>query len=228
MAFPFTHLSVGFELLKHLSFSENDSALFLLGTIAPDAVHYREDFVGSNMNKIGPAKKVTHLCPISGERWGAVTDNDGWAARVFEFLYDSPQDPLSKGYAVHVLTDIQNNVTIWEKFRTGFPEEAAKGYGSDYYADLDKIDMELYKSLPYTQKAMDLLSRAVSSGDLYWKNELLVTLSELRAIQHNLVYEHFINAEISAALAHIYKFITYRDKLEFIDRTVEAIWSQIK
>ena len=227
MAFPFTHLCVGYELLRANTMSEEDGALFLLGNIAPDAIHFREPFIGSDMKHIGPAKKVTHLCPVNNEVWGSVTDNEGWIQQVRSFLDECPIDPLRLGYASHVLTDILNNMTLWNSFRTKFPEEAAKGYTSDYYTDMGEIHIRLYSKMPYTEDIMGLLKKSNVTSDIYRKGELLVSVSEMERIKHNLAYENFKNAEKDITPNYNYSFVTFDDMLEYIEDTVKFIKSFI-
>lgn len=69
-------------------------------------------------------------------------------------------DFLSLGYAVHVLTDLYNNMTLWKNFRTNHPEEAAKGYASAYYREIPELDLELYQQEKMTH-ILQLLPRAV-------------------------------------------------------------------
>lgn len=217
MAFPLTHLCVAYRILESNFLPEADAAQFLLGSIAPDAVHYRTEFLGAEMKGIGAAKKITHLCPVSNEPWGKVTDNDGWINCVKDFLAANPPDPLYAGYAAHVLTDIQNNQTLWHNFRTSNPQEAAKGYASTYYDDLRHIDMHLYMKLPERPQIMKLLSKAIPI-----EIPGLIAREELHAIQNNILHEHFKNATLPSD-AFKYNFVNYNDMLTFIKNAAKKI-----
>jgi len=217
MAFPITHLLVADALLDRRARSDEDAAQFMLGALAPDAVHYREGFVGAAMKNIGPAKKVTHLCPVSDERWGAVTDNGGWVQHVKAWMRGN-FGPLADGYAVHVLTDIHNNMTLWERFRTTYPEEAVKGYTSDYYRDLQEIDLRLYLSHVQGGKIERLLATAVPC-DIPG----LVTAGELGAIRDNILYENYKGRTLDDS--HELRFVSYDGTLEFVEEAVAAILS---
>ena len=206
MAFPITHLLVADALLGNRP--DQDAPQFLLGALAPDAVHYRRGLAGAAMKNIGPAKKVTHLCPVSDEPWGAVTDNGGWVQNVKAWLQNN-HGPLAEGYAIHVLTDIRNNMTLWERFRTMHPEEAAKGYGSDYYRDLQDIDLRLYLSYVKGKKIEKLLAMA-KPCDIPG----LVSAGELCAIRDNILYENYKDRTPDAA--HEYRFVTYGEALVFV------------
>jgi hypothetical protein len=222
MPFPLTHLCVAWRILEKTPLPEKEAAQFLLGAIAPDAIHYRKEFQSANMKNIGAAKKITHLCPVSDERWGHVTDNEGWIKIVKNFLRTSidcksveiSQNPFTSGYAVHVLTDIHNNRTLWLNYCANHPAEAAKGYSSDYYKDLKSIDIRLFLEHPNTTQIMNLLAKAKPEGIAE-----LVTAEETHAIQQNILHEHFKNAE--TALPHSCKFITYADTLNFIEAAAE-------
>jgi hypothetical protein len=211
MAFPLTHLCVAQKILEMREISSPEQ--FMLGSIAPDAVHYRAEFTGAAMSNIGPTKKITHLCPVSDERWGQVTDNDGWVECVREFLRAHPNNTFAQGYAVHVLTDIQNNLTLWNNFRTNHPEEAAKGYKSDYYEDLRKIDTLLYLEYPNVNEILDTLSRAKPEGI-----DDIIFPTEVQAIQQNLLHEHFANAKKTS---HKFHFVTWEDTLDYIHTAAE-------
>jgi hypothetical protein len=209
MAFPLTHLCVAWRVLEIMPI--NDAPQFMLGSIAPDAIHNRKGFEGAAMANIEKEKKITHLCPVSQEKWGQVTDNEGWTESVRQFLRETPATPLTQGYAAHILTDIHNNRTIWETYRTNHPQEAAKGYQSEYYADLRNIDTTLYQEFPAIRQIMTLLSQSTPQNI-----PNLVTAEELNKISQILQHEQYKNTPKTPP-THTYKFTTYTDTLEFIN-----------
>jgi len=215
MAFPITHLLVAEGLLARNPRPDDEAAQFLLGALAPDAVHHREEFASAAMKNIGPIKKVVHLCPISDERWGAVTDNGGWVRCVKTWLQNNPGS-LADGYAVHVLTDIYNNMTLWERFRTRHPAEAAKGYTSQYYRDMSEIDLRLYLSYVQGGKIERLLKLA-KPCDMPG----LVSAKEIGTIRDNILYENFKGR--TPQDGYKYGFVTYDETLDFIAEAVESI-----
>ena len=220
MAFPLTHLLVANELIKTAPWLVGDEPeLFLLGSIAPDAVHYREGLVGASQLGIGEAKKITHLCPISDEKWGQTTDNIGWEKRAKDFFLsntggDVGASSLSAGYAAHVLTDIFTNMGIYHNFRTNYPGEAAKGYQSDYYRDLKNIDIRLYHEIYKSSGIANALANAVAQD-----MPGLVSADEIHAIRDNLLYEYY-NSEVARTdtdyMHAEYIYVTYGEVLEFI------------
>jgi len=209
MPFPLTHLCVANRILKMKPLS--NPGLFLLGAIAPDAVHHRAEFKGAGMGNIGPTKKITHLCPVSNERWGQVTDNDGWLVCIREFLQNNPPNELVLGYATHVLTDRRNNIGIWHNFRTNHPEEAAKGYTSDFYTDLRNIDIRIAKEFFVGKEIEKLLADAIPQ-----EIHGLIYEGELRTMQQSLL-DRYIPEELEQADTSNCKFVTYEETLQFIE-----------
>ncbi|MCL2287129.1 MAG: hypothetical protein FWC32_12305 [Firmicutes bacterium] len=209
MAFPLTHLCVAYKVLETLPSPAPE--LFMLGSIAPDAVHFRAEFLNATQSNIGPAKKITHLCPVSEERWGRVTDVDGWKNCVRSFLRTNPGNPLAAGYAVHVLTDIYNHISIWENFVTNHPEEAAKGYASEYYKDLRTIDLRIYNEF-YKGSEIERLLRNSAPQDMPG----LVTAEELLAGRDSLLSAFYANADGTVDTSSCF-FVTYQQTLEFIN-----------
>jgi len=214
MAFPLTHLVVAERVLAKHGVDDKSAAQFLLGSISPDAVHFRKEFMGTTMSNIGATKKITHLCPISDEKWGHITDNNGWIDNVQVFLCANAGDPFAAGIAVHVLTDIWNNKTLWHDFVTNFPDESAKGYNSEYYDDLRNIDLRVYNEL-YTGSVMEqLFSCATPHGFAG-----LVETDELAAMRDSLLNKQYKN--VPANPSTDYSYLTYQQMLNFIDEAAE-------
>lgn len=214
MPFPLTHLCVARRVLDMHPMTEDQARQFMLGTIAPDAIHYRKSYENAQMSNIGPAKKITHLCPVSEERWGQVTDNDGWAECVKGFLREHGGDPFCAGYGVHVLTDIFNNSTLWLNFRTKNPEEAAKGYQSVYYRDLHNIDLRIYHEMVKTSDIPEMLERA-EPVDVPG----LVSRDEIHAIKNNLL--HIAYKDAPPAPDGGYSIIGFEEVADFIQTAAD-------
>lgn len=240
MPFPLTHMCIALRILKKLhpdteivpgySFLKipkissasscttgelmHNRAQFILGSVAPDAVHFRKEFKdGASQSEIGPTKKVTHLCPISDEKWGFVTDNHGWIEKVCHFMAENTDNPLAIGYGVHVLTDISNNLGPWNEFRTNYPEEAAKGYASGIYTDLKNIDTRIYHELYKNSEIIELLQKSIPA-----ELPSLVSFEEVEAIKHNLLNQQYNNIPTEYSTDSC-TYLTYERTLEFIEET---------
>ena len=220
MAFPLTHLCVAEKLLEHFSLPEQEMAQFLLGSIAPDAIHYRKDYIGANMldtkSQIGFAKKNTHLCPESEERWGFITDNTSWEKSVDTFIKEHPNNSFALGYGIHALTDIYNNMSIWNDFITNYPEEALKGYTSDYYVEMKNIDLTIYHQFFKGKYLRELLAKSIPCGQ-----DQLVTAEEVDALKNNLLYVAYKDAPEPKEMEYI--FVSYDRVVKYMDETVDYI-----
>jgi len=154
MPFPMVHLSIARNILGAASQTKKPSQ-FVLGSIAPNSVHFRLDFY-SDM------KKVSHLV-VGGERWGWVIDNAGWKENVLRFLelmrdFEDPDFIL--GYCAHVLADIKHNIEIWTPFRLEHQHELESGQGSALHREAVEVDFELYRTCPERPEMWALLERA--------------------------------------------------------------------
>jgi hypothetical protein len=183
MSFPITHLRVAYDVAKKLHLNEIQTAEFLIGAIAPDGVHYRPSLHGAAKQVIGPAKKISHLCPVSDEPWGLVTDNDGWLQAIKAFLLEHEKSVIAAGFATHAFTDLHNNRTIWSRFREAHPQLAATGYGGDYYRETATLDLALYQEAE-TAHIMELL-RGATARDFPER----VSAEEIHAIRDSLYLE---------------------------------------
>jgi len=259
MSFPLTHLLIADELLTRINHTNEapknqssknqapqhifqsqiiDAPSFLLGAIAPDAIHYRKT-LPTDQGGIGPAKKITHLCPISNEPWGQVTDNDGWVNCVKSFVQskatsqatsktanDDASDSaiqttnntpaLIQGYATHVLTDLYNNKTLWHRFRSKHPQEAAKGYASGYYQDLTNIDIHLYQQLPQVSQIWSQLAKAIPQ-----EMPGLVSEEEIIALQKNILYDNYKPPLPTSS--QNYAYVTFEESIAWIQEAADFV-----
>jgi len=124
--------------------------------------------------------------------------------------------PIRMGYFFHVFTDIYNNLTLWQNFRTNHPEEAAKGYTSKYYEDMRNIDIRLFQELPESPHIMELLAKAKAE-----RVPGLITRRELERFQNNMLHEHFQKSDPNPSRE--YTYVTYDESLAFIDNTIEFL-----
>ncbi|TVY10507.1 zinc dependent phospholipase C family protein [Paenibacillus cremeus] len=150
MPLPMVHLSVA----VHLFGQDRIPAGFLLGSIAPDAIHMRK-----NTNR--EDKKRTHLNIESSDM-----TLDSLQPEYFEYLQRSDESDWKwfvRGYFAHLLTDYYWLQTV---FRTQFREkvEAARLSPEDnrraYYKDTDQIDFNKYKNSAWTSEVWQTLIAA--------------------------------------------------------------------
>ena len=105
MAYTMIHIIIAEEIFSEFSLNINEND-FLIGTIAPDAVHSCEEFSYK-------LKEKSHFFP-EGLTWGKVdtcTKANLWMDSVLEFYEKNKENINSSfllGYIIHVFVDIYN------------------------------------------------------------------------------------------------------------------------
>jgi len=144
------HLGIAFQLATQLD--RLPSSAFLLGSIAPDAIHMR---VGAD----GAAKRIVHLNEPPD-----TMEHD--AIRELLHRYSQMKALLlhfAAGYAAHLLADRLWNRTIIEPMQTRCAASMdAPTVRTLYYEETDQLDFNLYHRAAWRSQAWDLLDRAVA------------------------------------------------------------------
>ena len=150
MPLPMVHLRIAFQLA--IPFNRFPSPAFLLGSLAPDAIHMR---AGAD----GVAKRIVHLNEPPD-----TSEHD--AIRELLHPYSQMQVPLSHfaaGYAAHLLADRLWNKTIIQPMQTRCASSIdAPALRELYYLETDQLDFNLYHQMPWRSQAWDLLQQAVA------------------------------------------------------------------
>ncbi len=152
MPLPMIHLAVGVQVCQ-LSRQALTPA-FLLGSIAPDAIHMRP---GAQRDD----KTRTHLWSTHNEA--------GDPAPIRELLTrpaeGQPGPDFLAGYAAHLLADRAWAEALIKPFRSGHPQDMPEpALRRLYYRETDWIDLELYRRLPWRAQVWAHLAAANSPG----------------------------------------------------------------
>ena len=154
MPFPMIHLCIAKKILN-ATLRISKPYEFLLGSIAPDSVHFRPNY-NSEM------KKISHLC-VGDEKWGLVSNNSEWYINVLKFLELNKQSKnidFILGYCSHILADIRNNIVIWTPFRIEHCDDLDKGIGSQYHKEAAEVDFELFRTHMERDTIWELLKQS--------------------------------------------------------------------
>lgn len=205
MPLPMVHLAVSEKLTS--AFEITDRGSFWLGSIAPDAVHMRDNYRGEY-------KLASHL------RDSAETPKEIVLERAIEMIRTADNGEnrdFVVGYGVHVATDMIWNRTIFADFKRNFQEA---GLPTDeqknvYYNDTDRLDFLLFESLPWRERVWQELSRSESVG----LNGLVSAVEVERWKQRTL---HWFDSGESQHKNPIWYF-TYEKLLDFAGNTAEQI-----
>lgn len=155
MSFTMTHLYIADNIARRSLLDIDNLPQFYLESIAPDAVHYRPDYVSDH-------KKASHLCPGS-ERWGMVTDNETWIANALRFAKAHAKDEdksFALGCCAHILTDIYNNIAVWTPFRKKYPATPGSEYDGRYHAESAAVDTALALTMDARERIRENLRSA--------------------------------------------------------------------
>lgn len=131
------HLCVAHRIMQLLPIAQ--PAQFMLGAMAPDAVHTRENLSGQD-------KYHSHLC-VGEQPWGQIADNAGWRENVRKQLdawRGKPDWSIHQGYCAHILTDVAWNEQIYRPMKAAHPQEFVGGWESPFHDACNDVDVKLY------------------------------------------------------------------------------------
>jgi hypothetical protein len=176
MPLPMVHLAVAMHLYRQ---EENTpSPDFLLGSIAPDAIHMRP-------NAGRDDKRRVHLSEAH--------DPHHERARSLLAGYRSDESTalgFAEGYAAHLLTDYLWVETVIDSFRRSIPPGLSdQEERSLYYLETDQIDFCLYHRMPWRAEVWSKLAAAqprdfsplLTAEEIgQWRDRTLVWFEELK------------------------------------------------
>ncbi len=214
MSFQMIHMEIAYRVMEKLSLTEGREA-FMLGSVAPDAVHMRADYTVES-------KIHSHLFEGCGP-WGDVRDNERWLRNIDQFWNAYGKDEtevslkmLAAGIFVHCMTDYWNDVTIWNGTRREYvpPMDPAR-FKNEFYVEANAIDKWLYRNSRHTEEIRALLAAAKAQGlaDYF-------TAEDTRKIKHHLLNVQYDVPPVDSAGFRYYT----REKLEkFLDDVTEDV-----
>lgn len=208
MPLPMVHLAVAVRL-----YERHQRALdphFLLGSLAPDAIHARPQTTRADKNR-------THF--YFNE------DQTAFVKRVHAYLAEHLTDAaqprertFAAGYATHVLTDSIWAMSVFTRFRRAADAVMdAAARRRMYYQETEKVDFLLYRNEPWRTAVWENLQRAQAQD----VPELLTADEVAKWQEHTLTWfaEH---AEPEAQP----QYITEEVVRAFVTRATEAVESQ--
>ncbi|CAG7616074.1 hypothetical protein PAESOLCIP111_01862 [Paenibacillus solanacearum] len=217
MPLPMVHLNVAVEYFEHGVVPP----AFLLGSIAPDAIHMRK---GTNREH----KRQTHLTAESQP------DLQAYMRSRYEHYIVQRGDEQWKwfvqGYFAHLLTDYLWLLDVYAVFKAktaldGLAKEEAK---SVYYRDTDQIDFHYYRTKPWVRdvwsgligaRSFDMEPLLTAREIHYWRLRTVHwfdLLGEEPEVEPHYITQPMVDAFIPAAGGRI------RELLGAWDREMEA------
>ena len=160
MAYAMTHLIIANEFAKFYQIENKD--LFLLASIAPDAVHARSDFEL-------PMKAKCHFMQ-EGQRWGEMYEEvpmQIWYDRLHKIyeerlkLAQNDKDVIFwKGYLVHLLADVFNCQLMYAPDLIKHGLDVSK-FRVKYREECIRQDAFLFQVYPESKEILASLERAM-------------------------------------------------------------------
>lgn len=162
MSYAMTHLIIANEFAKKRNIENKD--IFLLGSIAPDAVHARKNFT--------PDMKAKSHFMLDGMKWGQVYEEvpmSKWYSHLKE-IYDerivnarNDKDvAFLQGYTIHLLTDVFNCQILYAPNLIKYNLEVDR-LRNDYRRECIEQDAFLYQNYPESKIILDALKRAMTN-----------------------------------------------------------------
>ena len=159
MAYTMTHILVAEKVLEYVN-CPIDYATYIVGAIAPDAVH-------ANSNYSPVQKEKSHIF-AEGLKWGEVTretELDDWLDCIKDFYtrnYFKYDRDFFLGYIVHLLTDICSCREIYAPFYKSLAqdemEEKKKQFSQESYC----VNYYLFSEYSKNKILMEILKKGRS------------------------------------------------------------------
>ena len=144
---------------------------YYLGTISPDAVHNRANFIPD-------MKKDSHLC-VGPEKWGMITNNDEWKDNITKFLNKykgTENNDFILGYCSHILADMYNNIYLWTPFKQKNPDAVKTMYNYDDLHHRNGYKTEIELALTYENRNEFWInlekSMSIDLPDIIYRDEI--------------------------------------------------------
>lgn len=181
MSLQMIHMEIAYRLLEYLPQIEHP-AEFILGSVAPDAVHMNSHY---DVN----SKVKSHLFENCGP-WGDTQDYEQWRSNIevyLEGITAAQEEPARRdfmlGICVHCLTDRWNDIRIWRKAQSEFLTTMTfEAFKEAFYREQRSIDNWLYQNSGNTPEIRKLLADAES-----FEIEGLVDEGELETLRKHLL-----------------------------------------
>jgi len=177
MPLPMVHLAIAVRLFERNSHVPPPP--FLLGSLAPDAIHMRPHFTRAD-------KDLTHLGKPS-------TTHDEEPLKILvqrADVTDQTQRAFLVGYVAHILADRRWAATVIPHFSQGLPASvSADQWRTVYYQETDQIDFNVYHHAPWRPRMWTALAAAtplpveplLTAGEIgQWRDRTLVWFDHVK------------------------------------------------
>ncbi|NOV02095.1 zinc dependent phospholipase C family protein [Paenibacillus planticolens] len=203
MPWPMVHFSIAEQLFDH-----HPSPEFLLGSVAPDAIHMREEATRQDKGR-------THLCEEDGTMPTLAVLHDFYKNSMSD---DYAYRQFMLGYVSHLYTDLRWTQRVWTDFVDKLNHECEGPHGqvkSIYNREVAQIEYNLCRSENWTDRVLTSVLLAAP----FAVNALLAE-SEIKQYGERVVRNLRDESQEPRILP---RYITDQIVSEFIARTVREL-----
>lgn len=193
MPYPMVHLCIAYDIMNHTEPMEHPED-FLLGCIAPDSVHFRNDYAAS-------MKEASHVWNC-GPQWGITLDSPGWYRNIADFrtgIHIPEYSDFLSGYCVHLFTDWIHDTQIWRSIR--HESERLDDPDIILHYRQEAINYDEYLSLTYADSPQIFGMLEQGNGCFI---PGIVQMEDLAKIRHHLTNVQYQNCEEHDITRHRY------------------------
>lgn len=177
MAYTMIHILIAEKILEYIK-TPVDHSTYILGTIAPDAVHAAKDY--------SPIQKERSHLFVEGARWGKVTSEEDfvkWSESIKAFYlkeHDRYDRDFFLGYIVHLLADIYSCKKIYAPFYLSIKEDYDEKM-AQYKKECFGINYYLYCEYSKEKNLYDILraGRSCSIDGVFEKSLIDPRINQL-------------------------------------------------
>jgi hypothetical protein len=181
MPYSMSHLYIAQTVLEEGSLNIDNVEQYYLGTLAPDAVHFRKNYDILQ-------KRISHLYENLERDYLNKFIRD-WEnnLNIFFLKHKSKDNKLNdflSGYCIHIMADIYNYQYIWTPFKHKYGKENE----SKYQKECLLADYKLYEDKNYEEKLFPILKKsfAVNFYDI-------IKTDEIEKLKDNILNIHYKN-----------------------------------
>lgn len=185
MAHPIMHLLIADKVYSNIKNFIHSYGDFLLGSIAPDAVHEKEDY-------------TREIKDISHYRFDKNSDISHFDTFMEAYATQENRD-FAMGYLVHLLSDMLWYHAVRVPFKEAFMQEPSQSMSKNqaYYTDCEQIAQALFE-----EKNVARIIEAISSSKAYTL-ESLIDAEDVEAWRDKLIMAYHGRKQIAAHTQYI-------------------------
>ena len=209
MSWPMSHLYIAQNILSTGKINVKNISQYYLGTIAPDAIHFRDNYDRSQ-------KRVSHLYEKIDK---SNIDNyvKEWELNTINFFNNNcTKDNFDfiLGYCLHLMADIYMYKHVWKPFIELFKDRNDINYHDIYNKENLAVDFDIFKNQDYKQKLFMVIkeSQEIDFCGLITKNDLNGIKNNILNVQYN--EKIFRNSKEN-------KYVLLEKSMEINDKIIE-------